>query len=186
MPLQELLWQSQSRHSVILMRMRWIPAESRKLWLCAITFDGIPEVRFWLWMLWHSADTPPPVHGGCTTFWRAGSGCTSLKHNPLKKGHNRNDQDCHWPLGSGVYAIVDSAEIKHCCLALFPSKLVQITMLFLLQFLTIGNLTYRTVIYKNRSCSTNCGKSPSIQALSFIWKKTTLSWFWLTDWRIAL
>lgn len=74
-------------------------------------------------------------------------------------------------LGNGVYAVFNSVKIKHCCVALSPPKCVQIIMLFLLQFLTIGNLTFRTVIHKNRFYSLTRGKNPSVQALSFLWKK---------------
>lgn len=174
MLLQVLLWQSQSWHSVIWMRMRWIPAESRKLWLCAITFDGTPEVRFWLRMLWHSADTTPSTHGGYTTFRLAGAGCSSLKCTCWKlheKGHDGNEQDCHRWLGNGVYAIFNSVRTKHCCVALCHPECVQITTLFFLQFFRIGNLTFRTMIDKNRLYSIYWGKNPSVQALSFTWKK---------------
>lgn len=190
MLLQVLLWQSQSRHSVILMRMTWIPAESRKLWLCAITFDGTPEVRFWLWMLWHSADTTPSAHGGYTTFRPAGAGCSSPKYTCWKlheRGHDKNYQDCYWWLGNGVYAVFNSVKIKHCCVALSPPKCVQIIMLFLLQFLTIGNLTFRTVIHKNRFYSLTRGKNPSVQALSFLWKKKPCDDSdWVIDWMVTL
>lgn len=118
-------WQPRSQHSVILMRMRWIPAESRKLWLCAIRFDGTPRVSFWLWMLCHGADTPPSAHGGHATFRPAGAGCSSLKHTCWKlgeTGHNRNDSGCHWWAGNGAYVILNSVQTKHCCGALSPPK----------------------------------------------------------------
>lgn len=172
----------------MLMMMRWIPARSRKFWLWAITFAGTPEVQFCLWMLWHCADTTPSPHGGSTTFRPAGAGCSNLKCTCWKlhkRGHNRNAQDCHWWLGSGVYAILISVKIKHCCVALSPPKCVQITMLLLLQFLTIGNLTFRTAIDKNRFYSITWEKIPSLQALSFMWKKTNPVMIlieWLIEW----
>lgn len=153
MLLQLLLWQSQSQCSVILMRMRWIPAESRKLWLCTIAFNGTPGVTFWLWMFWHGADTTLSTHGGCTTFSLAGTGCSNPKYTHSKlceKGHNRNAQGCHWWWDSSVYSIFNSVKIKHCYVALSPPRHAQVIMLLLLKFLKTGNLTFRTVIYKSR------------------------------------
>lgn len=89
--LQVLQWASQGWHGIVLMRLRWIPAESRKLWLWAITCDGTPEVRFWHWMLYHGKDIAPSARGGHTTFRAAGPGCSSLKH-PQKTSWKRTQQ----------------------------------------------------------------------------------------------
>lgn len=51
---------------------------------------------------------------------------------------------------SSVYTIFNSIKIKHCYVAFSPPRHAQVIMLFLLKFLKTGNLTFRTVIHKNR------------------------------------